>query len=267
MESLIASAIGFRIDLPDKERKAMFRQAQAIRLAVEKGTDVPISGAAAALPAIIRLIPVSAAARALWDTRRKEVEAAMAQLAEGLSIYPWAKAVRGLGALGLAILVGEAGIPIGDYRTVSGLWSRLGLGVHNGVRQKGETNSAKLARPDGSPMLRYNPARRAEVWAICSDSLFRAQWRGAKDEDGKNPTVSGKPAVVEAHPIGPYGEIYGRRRAQTAARVDATADLPATDPAKWTAGRAANDARRIMTKALILDMWVEWRRLETIRLA
>ena len=66
------------------------------------------------------------------------------------------------------------------------------------MRQKGETNSAKLARPDGSPMLRYNPARRAEVWAVCSNSLFRAQWRGAKDEDGKNPTVSGKPAVVAA---------------------------------------------------------------------
>jgi hypothetical protein len=96
------------------------------------------------------------------------------------------------------------------------------------------------------------------------------QWAGEKtlDADGKDPEKTGKPVAttVPAHALGTYGEIYARRRAQTAIRVEATADLPATigerfNPEKWTKSRCHNDARRVMSKALLRDLWRVWRGL------
>lgn len=253
IESLIASALGYRPDQDEKDRKALFRRAGAIRRSVEKGGEGHADSDAhsrSALSSTLHLIPLSAASRKLWDDRRAEVEKKMARLAEQLPVFPFVQSVRGLGAKGFAVLVGEAGIPIGDYRTVSGLWKRLGLAVINGERQR-KKSGAEDAAAHG-----YSPTRRSEVWAICSDSLFRAQWRGG-DED----------AGTEAHPIGPYGEAYARRRAHTAPRVEATADLPKGDPAKWSKGRCHNDARRVMTKALLVDLWVAWRQAEGLPIA
>ena len=243
MESLIASAIGFRIDAEEADRKKVFAQAKMIRLDVEKGKPPQTETAADLVP----LILTSAASRAQWDGLRGEAEKQMVALVKRLPVYTnFATNVRGLKAgLGLAIICAEAGIPLGDYRTVSGLWKRLGLAVIDGVRQRKMTDKAAAERHG------YSPKRRAEVWAQCSDSMFRAQWRGPKDEDG---------VVTPAGPIGPYGEVYAKRRAWTEPRIEATADLPAGDPAKWTKGRCHNDARRIMTKELLKDLWVEWRK-------
>ena len=245
IESLIASVIGFRIDGDEKERKTIFAQAKAYRLRVEKGGEghkCHDTHAMRALASLDPMILANIAARAPWDAKRKQVEADMERLAKLLPVWPWVQSVRGLGAKGFAIIVGEAGIPIGDYRTVSGLWKRMGLAVIGGERQRKKADREQAAAHG------YSPKRRAEVWAVCSDSLFRAQWRGA-DED----------AGTEAHPIGPYGEVYARRRAHTAPRIEETADLPAGDPMKWTKGRCHNDARRVMTKALLCDLWGEWR--------
>lgn len=66
---------------------------------------------------------------------------------------------------------------------------------------------------------------------------FRHQWAGADEETGE----SGKPK-------GPYGEVYAKRRARTAE----------THP-DWTKAHSHKDALRIMTKALIADLWSAWR--------
>lgn len=256
MESLIASALGYRPDLPTKDGKAIFRQAATIRLSVEKGGEGYHQRETQnqhALSAILHLIPVSAASRDLWDKRRAEVERDMEKLAQELPAWAsFAKGVRGLGPKGFGIICAEASIPIGEYRTISGLWKRLGLAVISGERQQRKRGAAAIEHG-------YSPRRRSEVWAVCSDSLFRAQWRGDKDEDGADPTKTGKPVAEPAHAIGPYGEAYARRRAHTAPRVEMTADLDVADPAKWTKGRCHNDGRRIMTKALMADLWVAWR--------
>jgi hypothetical protein len=257
MESLIASALGFRVDLEEKERKALFRQAGDIRRSVEKGGEGLLDVGTQepnALSAIIDLIPINAQSRNLWDTRREEVEAKMASLVVALPAWPYVETVRGIGARGFAVLVAEAGIPIGEYRTVSGLWRRLGLAVINGERQRKKTDLEQAA------LHRYNPTRRAEVWAFCSDVMFRHQWAGDKDEKGKDPKKTGKPIAVPAHAIGLYGEIYARRRAYTAQRIADTADLPAGHRDKWTKGRCHNDARRIMTKELLKHLWIKWRK-------
>ena len=38
-------------------------------------------------------------------------------------------------------------------------------------------------------------------------------------------------------------------------------NLAASDRDKWTKGRCHNDARRIMSKALLRDLWRVWRGL------
>lgn len=245
IESLIASYLGYSTDLEEKNRKALFRRAGEIRKRVENGggdhTGDDTQGRL--VPAVIYpMILASAQARSVWDDQRKIAEKEMERLARALPVWPWVEGVRGLGAKGLAILVGEAGIPIGDYRTVSGLWSRLGLAVIDGERQ--QRKGGELGK-----VHKFSPGRRAEVWAVASDSLFRAQWRGANDETGE-----------PAHPIGPYGEVYARRRELTVERMERTANLPSDDRDKWSKGRCHNDARRIMTKELVKDLWVEWRR-------
>lgn len=257
MDSLIASALGFHVGLEDKQRKSIFAQAKAFRLGVEKECGGHTHREPHGPPAPAFLAPLVLAnmlARQPWDDERKKVERQMEQLARQLPVWTFVEGIKGLGAKGLAIIVGEAGIPIGDYRTVSGLWKRMGLAVINGERQRKKSDPGEAAEHG------YSPKRRAEVWALCSDALFRAQWRGARDEDGGDPAKSDKPVVTPAHPIGLYGEVYARRRAHTEPRILATDNLAASDPGKWTKARCHNDARRIMTKALLADLWVEWRR-------
>ena len=246
IESLIATLSGYRVDDDEKARKASFAQAAAYRKRVEKdggGHVLPDTQIGCAPSGLDFMILANASARAPWDDQRAVHEKEMEMLAKLLPVYPFVESVRGLGAKGFAIIVAEAGIPIGEYRTVSGLWKRLGLAVIGGECQRRKRDK------DAAAAHGYSPARRAQVWAVCSDSLFRAQWRGA-DED----------AGLPARPIGPYGEVYARRRAHTAERVVATEGLAAADPAKWTKGRCHNDARRVMTKQLMVDLWVAWRK-------
>lgn len=247
IESLIASTMGFRMDASEKDRKAVFASAKAFRLAVERGGEgrhACATQSEVALSTIAPLVLISAQNRKPWVDLRATVEKDMAKLARKLPVYDFAKSVRGFGDLGLACLVAEAGIPIGDYRSVSGLWKRMGLAVFDGKRQQ------KCRDKDEAERHGYSPKRRAEVWAFCSDSMFRAQWRGADEETG-----------APAGPIGTYGEIYARRRATTDLRIESTADLPTTDRDKWTKGRCHNDARRVMSKALLRDLWRVWRGL------
>lgn len=242
-ESFVAGLLGYSPAATEKERKAIFQRAGAIRKAVEDGKDVMTEAERTKVSFFVPALLSNAAARSSFDDNRAAAEKALRKLAMTLPVYAWVKEnARGLGELGLAVIVAEAGIPIGEYRTVSGLWKRLGLAVINGERQRRVANK-EMAVEHG-----YSPSRRAQIWAQCSDSMFRAQWRGADEETGE-----------VAHPIGRYGEVYARRRARTAPRIDATADLPLGDPAKWTKGRCHNDGRRVMTKALLVDLWVTWR--------
>jgi hypothetical protein len=58
---------------------------------------------------------------------------------------------------------------------------------------------------------------------------------------------------------GPSGRLH------TLPRIAETEHLGKKDPAKWTKGRCHNDARRVMTKALLRDLWVSWREMEATK--
>lgn len=243
-EAFIARYLGYRPDMPKPEGVVIWKQAAALRRAVEKGvgssdtlggegqasTDNQMS---AALSACIPIILIGGEARRAWDKQRAQTEKQMRKLARGLPVWPWVEAIAGFGELGLAIIVGETG-DLSNYATKERVWKRLGLAVINGERQQ-RKSGAEAAAAHG-----YNPSRRAEVWTI-SDSMLRHQWRGAKDD-------------VPPHAVGRYGEVYAARKTHTATR-------------EWTLGHRENDARRVMAKALVENLWRVWRGMPALPLA
>lgn len=278
IEAFIASQLGYRTSkdrdaqpLTEAMRKELFKRAQAIRESVERSHEISKLDAELAIeanakkaqrlrslknarermqadgdhratdtqtvrvPATLRAMIVnSALARSVWDEARANAEAKMESLASQSRLAPWAKGIAGLGLLSLAIILAEAyseddGKPrtLADYRTVSGLWTRLGLAVIKGERQRKKRDKAEAAEHA------YSPRRRAQVYAICSVSMFMAQKPGMK-----------------------YRDIYDRRKAHTTPRIEATSDLASDNPSKWTPKRCDNDARRVMTKELLKDLWI-----------
>jgi len=104
------------------------------------------------------------------------------------------------------------------------LWKRLGLAPLDGKamstwRMKGGLSADEWTEAG------YSPRRRAEIYAVISEPLFRAN------------TVA----------QGPYRAIYDRRRARTAEAHP-----------NWTKAHSHMDGLRIMTKHLLRDLWQEW---------
>jgi hypothetical protein len=204
----------------DADRKTLFAEAGKLRRAVEAGT--------VHAPDVADAVRASLAGRQSWDNLRVQTEREMRRLARALPGYAFVQGVRGFGDLGFGIIVGEAG-DLGAFPTKGHLWKRLGLALVGDIRQQRRSNAEEAAAHG------YSPSRRAEIWTV-ADSMFRAQWRGAKPD-------------APAHALGPYGEIYGRRKAWTAE----------THP-DWSPAHRDADARRIMAKALIKHLRQAWMR-------
>ena len=237
-------------------RKQMFKRVTEFRRKVEKGggghgtdaregqTEVAPSASLLAgntdLAEHAHLVVASAEARATWDKKRDEAESAMRALTKCLSppVIEFVKSVRGFGIDSLAVIIAETG-DLSNYPARETVWKRLGLAVIDGERQR------RVPGAEAALEHAYDPERRAEVWSRM-DPLFRAQWAGARDEDGVLVSKSGKPVAVPAHPLGPYGEVYARRRAATAGREG------------WTPMHCKNDAVRVMSKAVLEDLWRVW---------
>jgi hypothetical protein len=253
IEALIARSIGYRSDLDEKERARLYKTAMAVRLKIEKdATEGAPFDDPRIPPGVVNMTMTSLLSRSQWDRERVRIEDDMIDVAKLLPVWPWVRSVAGVGPLGLAVLVGEAG-DVGSYSGPGRLWKRLGLACIDGQRQG--TVSKEItgeARKEAWKQRGYNPARRAEVWAFIDDVMFRAQWRGDKDVDGKDPKKTGKPVETPARGIGPYGIVYGERKEWNLARGLAL-------------GHADRDARRFMAKRFIRDLWVAWRTAETVR--
>jgi hypothetical protein len=254
IEALVARSFGYHTGLPEPERKKLFKAARAVRIAVETSAKAGQPTGDARLPAqVVNIIETSYVARAQWDRMRANIEAEMIVTARRLDIWPWVKGVPGVAELGLAVIVAEAG-EIPRYSGPGKLWKRLGLACMDGLRQgRVPPDLSREKRAEEWKRRGYNPARRAEVWCFLDDVMFRSQWRGDRDEDGKIPQKTGKPVAVPAHAVGVYGEVYGERKAWNVAR--------GLGPK-----HADTEARRFMAKRFLRDLWVAWRDLDIKRL-
>lgn len=146
--------------------------------------------------------------RILREEQRKRLEKRMVELAKSLPVYPWVESVKGFGALGLAIIVGEAG-DLANYRHPDTgevdrqrLWKRLGVACIEGKRQRKIANDPELAKEMG-----YNARRRSALWTVV-DSMLRA--------DGAYRTVylNRREREMDRHPefVKGWDEAKKRRR-------------------------------------------------------
>jgi hypothetical protein len=217
----VRRAIGWNPNDDEKKRKKVnARAAKIVKKAFAgKGCDVP---------AVAADLEVIAQSLKPLQVMRGGIEKEMRKMARKLPVWPkWGKGVRGFGELGLAVILAECG-DLSNYANPAKVWKRLGLapiekgGVSmagsNWRRQKGLSKEEWTAAG-------YSPWRRSEMFAFFDDSLFRGQ----------------------SKPVGPYRQAYNNRRARTA-----------ETHADWTNGHRNGDARRVMTKKFLADLWAAW---------
>lgn len=225
IKALVRRALGWRYDEEDGDRQAVNKRASRIVTAALAGKDQKAEDAAV-FDALAADLAVFAAAIEPMQKARHEVELEMKRQARKLPVFAWAKEVKGLGELGLAVIIAEAG-ELAKYPKKGHLWKRLGLAPHEGRAYSTWRTKGGLSAEDWTA-AGYSPRRRAEVYAVIEDPLLRAQ------------TVA----------KGPYRAIYERRKAST--------EVAHPD---WTPMHRHRDAQRVMTKYLIRDLWVAWRRV------
>lgn len=234
--AFVRRALGWRMDLDEKERNAINKQAARLIDEIETGghqiSDSQGGCAAAgdgghyyavnhpARASVAPFVLAVAEGRKPFDAMRKETEKEMRRIAETLPVYPWVASVKGFGSLGLAIIVGECG-DLGEYRKgVAGIWKRLGLAVMDGKRQgnpgEGATSETWIAHG-------YNARRRSAMWTL-GDSLLKCGG-------------------------GPWRTLYLERKAYELARA------PDMRPMQ-----AHRRAQRYVEKRLLRTLWQEWRR-------
>lgn len=130
----------------------------------DKGSDDPQAEAARDLMEPYRM------AQGPLEDRLAALDRRLGKLAKALPIWPYAATIKGLGALAMAKIVGEAG-DLSKYRTVSAVWKRCGLAVIDGERQR------KVANAEAALAHGYDPQRRSVLYII-GECLFKAQGTG-----------------------------------------------------------------------------------------
>ena len=220
--ALVRRAMGFRGDLPEAEREKIRNRATRLLgrfMAGKPWLDDEDIGIALATDLGAGKVMLDEVAR-----QRKVMEGTMIAIARKLHVRDFAASVAGFGELALAVIIGEAG-DLANYATPDKLRKRLGLAPYKG---KSYSNWRRGGLTDDEwKAAGYNPQRRAEIWAVVEDPLFRHQ----------------------SFRNGPYKAVYDARRARTAE----------THP-DWTKGHSHHDAKRVMVQRLIDDLWAAWRR-------
>ena len=161
----LRSELGWSVNKPEKERKAIAAQAQALikKPAGSMWEHIIVMSLQAGLPF-----------ENIEKTHLKEME----RLAELLPAWmAFGEGVRGFGRGSLAVIVAEAG-DLANYSTKSKLWKRMGLAVMDGRRQGHVAKG--LSRDDRAAAYMehgYSPKRRSRVWNI-GDALIKGNGDG-----------------------------------------------------------------------------------------
>ena len=189
-----------------------------------------------------RTIIATVASRKPHDDIEQETTEEMERLAKLLPCWKWAEAIRGLGALSLATIIGETG-DIANYPTVAKLWKRMCLAVIDGRRQ-GNPQAGGSKEDTKALWIKhgYVKVRRSRMWNI-GDRLIKL------NQDG------------------PYRTCYLARKKYLIERakgrgltVVPSAKIPKIGKENFISdGHIHRDAQRYMEKRLLRDLWRIWR--------
>lgn len=184
------------------------------------------------------------------EARRAAYEKEMARLVKSLPIYGWAKAVKGLGEVSLANIIGACG-DIGTYRSVSCVWKRMGLAVDGNGNRQG--NPGKAATAEDWIAHGYNRRRRSVMWNVGNSLILgMGKFRPVYGED-----------VDSNEEYTDYQRVFARRARYEAGRLPhkCGSAIKESDKGKdsYTA-HAANRAKRYVEKRMLKDLYIEWRK-------
>jgi hypothetical protein len=237
-KAYVRSACGFRGDATEGEREAVNKR--AARIVEEFLSGKPAKdGDDDILDAVVTELRLVRICLEPLELRRKEVEREMKKLTRSLPVAEWVDGIAGFGPIGLAIIVAESG-NLSNYPHHKMLWKRLGLAPYEGQAYSTWRMKGGLTADEWTD-AGYKPRRRAEIHACIADPMSKHQL-----------TSKEKSGTEYGGAKGRYGEVYVARRQATAiAHPD------------WKPAHARMDALRIMTKALVSDLWSEWRRSDS----
>lgn len=225
--ALVRADLGWNMQLPDDEREKIRKAADKLIKSALKG-EKDKGG-------LWQLVADSAAGSDHIDRSRAGWELRMIKLAKSLPAYQWVKGVRGFGAKGLAMIIGEAG-DLSLYNNPAKLWKRLGLGMVGDKRQGapgvGATAEDWIAHG-------YNKARRSQVWQL-GDSMLKSVIRKVLDDNGED--------TGQRMALSYYGQVYLDRKAYEIARSPEMSKM-----------QIHRRAQRYMEKRLLKHLWQEWR--------
>jgi len=247
----LRTVLGWTLDKPLAERNAIRKQAQEIidsgekyvresRRVVNRATKGKGPAMLPDIPDALRPFAHIVVPQIEMRGKTDELEAvptkAMTRLAEQLPVHQWALGVRGFGALGLAIIVGEAG-DLGNYANPAKLWKRMGVAVIDGKRQGGLLKTAAKSEWTAHG---YNRVRRSRLYTIGSALIMSGET--------------------------PYRQVYLDRKRYETERAQAegltvapAAKIPKNRHEEYRSlGHIDNRARRYVEKRLLRDLWRAW---------
>ena len=208
--SYLRLQLGWRKDLPEKERKRIAAEAAALMAADEPDR-------------FESMITPSRMASEIFEDRERIIEKQMAKLAKQLPVWEaFGKEVRGFGEVSLAVIVAEAG-DLSEYESESKLWKRMGLAPGQNRVAPG------LSREDRAEAWitrGYSPRRRSRMWNI-GDALIKG------NRDGKYRTAYLARKAYELAREPEMTPMYAHRRAQRYMEKRLLRDL-------WRAWRRTN---------------------------
>lgn len=180
--------------------------------------------------------------------RRKEYEKNLIAAAKVLPIFTtFVKPTHGLGEIGLALIVGEAGGALyPNYGNPAKVWRRFGL--HLQADKTGRNHALSQFRSGVAGSLSkvaweavgYSPRRRAVMYVV-TDSLLK--------KDNAYKRLCDERKLVEREKAAKEGLI-----------VAASADIPPGKRHEYrSVGHIRMRAERYVTKRLLRDLWRAWR--------
>ncbi len=240
----VRSKLGWRVDMPEKERAEICKQAAKVvaEIIIESmntqttsdgNDDQPLcdNHYGAELVSTCRpfVFACNQSAAPFQDIIDK-VEKEMRSLAKSLPVYQWVESIKGLGALGLAVILGEAGAPLDQFTTPSKLWKRLGVAP---------PQCYAMVTKDGRTVPAIPKRRRGEIWTI-TDSLLK------KDNA--------------------YLRLYRERRLyEVNQHPEFDKGIDKKTGKKKVTIHCHRRSFRYAEKRMILDLWNEWKRLQLCR--
>lgn len=219
IRAIVAGTLGYHSRMKDKERKAKFKEADAVIRAVVAGT---------ATHRLQKTIEATLEGIDAFNGLEEDIKKRMERAAKSLPVAAWVEQPEqdGFGLLSLATVIGETG-DLNNYANPAKVWRRLGCAPWTFDGQTLMGSTWKSGKEGRLPALEweqfgYSPRRRSIAYLI-----------------GEN--------FVRLNGEGPYRRRYDETKARAAE----------THP-DWKPKRCHLHGMLLATKLLLKNLWLEW---------